>query len=189
MSEPNKASLLKLFVTFFKIGAFTIGGAYAMIPLIRTEVVQKNGWLRDEDFLDGIAAAQSCPGPIAANISVYIGFRLRRTLGMLTALLGTILPSFITILVIAMFFDRVSDLAATERVFHALRPAVVALIAIPVIQMSKTGGVSLKNFWFPLTAAILVGVFNLSPIWLILVTVVFAVLTSVLPFWRKERMQ
>jgi len=84
--------LLQLFLTFLKIGAFTIGGAYAMIPLIRKEVCQKRGWISDEEFLDGLAAAQSCPGPIAVNLSIYTGYHIRKGKGMLVAVLGTILP-------------------------------------------------------------------------------------------------
>lgn len=177
--------LLRMFFVFLRIGAFTIGGAYAMIPLIRREIVQTQKWLSDEDFLDGLAAAQSCPGPIAANISVYIGYRIGKVPGMLVAVLGTILPSFISILVIAMFFGMISDLEATRRVFHGLRPAVVALIALPVIQMSKAGGIRITNFWFPLTAAILVGFLNVSPIYLIIVTMVYAVLESFVTLKRN----
>lgn len=177
--------MLKLFLVFLRIGAFTIGGAYAMIPLIRREIVEKQNWLSDEEFLDGLAASQSCPGPIAANISVYIGYRVGKLPGMLVAVAGTILPSFITILVIAIFFGMISDLEATRRIFHGLRPAVVALIALPVIQMSKAGGIRISNFWFPLTAAILVGFLNVSPIYLIIITIVYAVLESLLILKRN----
>ena len=177
--------LLRLFFVFLKIGAFTIGGAYAMIPLIRREIVEKQHWLSDEEFLDGLAASQSCPGPIAANISVYIGYRIGKLPGMLIAVAGTVLPSFITILVIAIFFGLVSDLDATRRIFHGLRPAVVALIAIPVMQMSKAGGIRITNFWFPLSAAILVGFLDVSPIYLIIVTIVYAVIESLLILKRN----
>lgn len=186
MSDCPKASLLSIFTTFFKIGAFTFGGAYAMIPLIRKELVQKHKWMTDEDFLDGLATAQSCPGPIAVNISVYLGVRLRMVPGLITAVLGTVLPSFITIVVIAMFFGRISDLEATQRVFHALRPAVVALIALPVIQMSRAGGVNIRNVWVPILAAILVGLVNFSPIYLILLAVVYSILSSYFPVKRRD---
>ena len=174
-----------MFFVFLRIGAFTIGGAYAMIPLIRREIVQKQKWLTDEDFLDGLAAAQSCPGPISANIGVYIGYRMGKLPGMLIAVLGIILPSFISILIIAMFFGKISELDATRRIFHGLKPAVVALIAVPVIQMSKAGGIRLGNFWFPLSAAILVGFFKFSPIYLIIMTIVYAVAESLLTIKRN----
>jgi chromate transporter len=179
--------LLTMFFTFLKIGAFTIGGAYAMIPLIRRELVQKHKWIDDEDFLDGLAAAQSCPGPIAINISIYAGYHIKKTKGMLVAVLGTLLPSLIVILIIASFFGKIADMEAVRRVFHALKPAVTALIAVPVIQMSKSGGISVYNFWLPLSAAILVGIYQINPIYLIVLTIAGALLETALKTkLRKE---
>jgi len=166
--------LLKLFLTFFKIGAFTIGGAYAMIPLIKLEVCKKHQWISEDEFLDGLAAAQSCPGPIAVNLSIYVGYHIRKSKGMTVAVLGTILPSFISIVLIAMLFTRFADAELVKKAFHALRPAVVALIAVPLYEMSRTAGLKPDNFWFPLGVAILVGFFNFSPVYLILLTIVFA---------------
>ncbi|MDD2229658.1 MAG: chromate transporter [Candidatus Cloacimonetes bacterium] len=167
--------LFQIFTTFLKIGAFTIGGAYAMLPLIRREVCDKHKWISDEEFMDGLAAAQSCPGPIAVNISIYIGYHLRKGKGMAVAVLGTIMPSIISILLIAMLFNRFADTVLVHKAFHALRPAVVALIAVPLVEMAKKAGVTLKNAWFPLLIAILVGVLLISPMYLISVTIVFAV--------------
>jgi len=166
---------LKLFLTFFKIGAFTIGGAYAMIPLIKREVCQKNSWLSEEEFLDGLAASQSCPGPIAINLSIYIGYHLAKGRGMVTAVLATILPSFITILIVAILFQQFAEVTLVQKAFHSLRSAVVALIAVPLIQMSKQSGLALSNFWFPLSVAVLVGFLRISPVYLILITIAFAV--------------
>ena len=167
--------LLKIFFTFFKIGAFTIGGAYAMIPLIKREVCQKNKWLTEDEFWDGLSAAQSCPGPIAINLSIYIGYHLAKGKGMAIAVLATILPSFIIILIIAMLFQQFAEITLVQKAFHSLRPAVVALIAVPLIQMSRQSGLTLSNFWFPLSVAILVGFFRISPVYLILITIAFAV--------------
>ncbi len=170
--------LLSMFWTFFKIGAFTIGGAYAMIPLIRREIVQRHKWLSDEEFIDGLAAAQSCPGPIAINISIYAGFHIKGYRGMLLAVLGTLLPSVVIIMIIASFFGKISDLDVVRRIFHALKPAVTALIAVPVIQMSRSGGISRYTFWLPLIAAIMVGMFQVNPIYLILLTIAGALVHS-----------
>ncbi|HNQ43508.1 MAG TPA: chromate transporter [Candidatus Cloacimonadota bacterium] len=172
--------LLKLFLTFLKIGSFTIGGAYAMIPLIKTEVCERRRWIDEEDFLDGLAAAQSCPGPIAVNASIYIGYHIAGKAGMAVAVLGTILPSFIVILVIAALFERYAELPLIRRAFVGLKPAVVALIAVPIIQMSKKSGLRLVNAWFPLGIAILVGILNLSPVYLILLTIAYG-------FWESRR--
>lgn len=146
-----------------------------MIPLIKREVCSRHGWITEDDFLDGLAAAQSCPGPIAVNISIYTGYHVRGKLGMLMALLGTILPSTVSIIIIAMLFRQYTDQALVKRAFTALNPAVVALIAVPLIQMAQKSGLVWKNAWFPLSVAILVGVLNVSPVYLILLTIVYAV--------------
>lgn len=167
--------LFQIFLTFLKIGAFTIGGAYAMIPLIKREVCSRRGWITEEEFLDGLAAAQSCPGPIAVNISIYTGYHVRGIAGMFAAVFGTILPSTISIILIAMLFRQYADQALVKRAFTALNPAVVALIALPLIQMAQKSGLTLKNAWFPLSIALAVGLLHVSPVYLILLTIAYAV--------------
>ncbi|MDI3504393.1 MAG: chromate transporter [Candidatus Cloacimonadota bacterium] len=170
--------LLRIFLTFLKIGAFTIGGGYAMIPLIKREVCERQGWITEDEFLDGLAAAQSCPGSIAVNISIYTGYHVRGNIGMLLAVLGTIIPSTISILIIAMLFQRYAEQTLVQRAFTALRPAVVALIAVPLIQMARKSGLTLKNAWFPLVIALVVGVLNVSPVYPILLTLIYALWES-----------
>lgn len=170
--------LLKMFFTFFKIGAFTIGGAYAMIPLIKREVCEKNQWLSEEEFLDGLAAAQSCPGPIAINLSIYVGYHLAKAKGMAVAVLGTVIPSLVSIILIAALFTRYAEQTLVRKAFHGLRPALVAMIAVPLYEMSRKAGLNYKNLWFPLLIAILVGFVNISPAYLILLTIIFAVVQS-----------
>lgn len=177
-------NLGSLFFTFLKIGAFTIGGAYAMIPLIRREVVEKRGWITDEDFLDGLAAAQSCPGPIAINLSVYVGLHVRGRWGMAAAVLGTVLPSLVTIMLIAELFAHYADQALVRKAFLALKPALVALIAVPLVQMTRSAKLKLSNFWVPILAMVLVGWFGFSPIWLILAAIAFSVVQGV---WGRQR--
>lgn len=120
----------KLFFTFLKIGAFTFGGGWAMISLIEREVVDKNKWIDREEFLDLLAISQSMPGILAVNISVSIGDKLRGFRGSLTAALGTILPSFLIILAIAIFLtpDIIKNNPIVSRIFMGIRPCVVALI-------------------------------------------------------------
>ena len=114
------------FSIFFKIGAFTIGGGYAMVPLIEDEIVTKRRWIAKEDFIDLLAIAQSAPGILAVNISIFIGYRLRGIRGSIVTALGTILPSFLIILAIALFFHNFKDNVYVERIFKGIRPAVVA---------------------------------------------------------------
>ena len=125
------------FKIFFKIGAFTIGGGYAMVPLIEDEVVNKKKWIEQDDFLDLLAIAQSAPGILAVNIAIFVGYRLRGVKGSLVTSLGSILPSFLMILAIALFFSAYKDNPYVEKVFKGIRPAVVALIAAPVFRMGK----------------------------------------------------
>lgn len=157
------------FRTFFRIGAFTIGGGYAMIPLIETEVVDKHKWINREDFLDIIAIAQSCPGVFAVNMSVFIGYKLKRLPGALCAALGTALPSFLMILLIALFFVNFQDNAVVESIFRGIRPAVVALIAAPTFNLAKSAKISLVNCWIPIASALAIWLMGVNPIWVILV--------------------
>ena len=120
--------LWKMFRTFFKVGAFTFGGGYAMLPLIQEEVVDKNKWLDDDEFLDIIAIAEVTPGPVAVNTSVYVGYKMEGFKGALVCTLGTILPSFLIILCIAMFFSQYRDNEIINKIFMGIRPAVAALI-------------------------------------------------------------
>src|SRR5690606_35978231 len=115
---------LEMFSVFFKIGAFTIGGGYAMVPLIEAEVVDKKKWIEKDEFVDTLALAQSSPGPIAVNTAVFVGFKMDRYKGAFFTTLGAVLPSFLILLVIAMFFREIKDLEAVESAFKAIRPAV-----------------------------------------------------------------
>ena len=108
------------FRTFFRIGLFTIGGGYAMIPLIEADVVDKNKWVAREDFLDLMAIAQSCPGIFAVNMSIFIGYKLKGVPGSVVCALGTILPSFLIILGIALFFQQFRDNETVQRIFKGI---------------------------------------------------------------------
>ena len=157
-----------LFTTFFRIGLFTLGGGYAMIPIIEAEVVDKHGWVSKEEFLDLIAIAQSCPGVFAANISIFIGYKLLKIRGAIAACLGTCLPSFIIILLIAMFFHHFQDNPVVAAIFRGIRPAVVALIAVPTFNLAKSANISWSTCWIPITGALAIWLLGVSPILIIL---------------------
>lgn len=159
----------ELFITFFKIGTFTIGGGYAMIPLIQREVVERRRWLSDTEMLDVIALSQTMPGILAANIAALVGQRLRGTRGALLAVLGNILMPIIFILLIALFFRQFKDNPTVEHIFMGIRPAVVALIAAPVFTLARKAGVTLRTVWIPLLAAGLIWLFGVSPVLVILI--------------------
>ena len=158
---------LSLFRTFFHIGLFTIGGGYAMIPLIEAKVVDEKQWISREELLDLMAVAQSCPGVFAVNIAIFIGYKIRGTWGALASTLGCILPSFLIILAIALFFRQFQDNPWVARAFRGIRPCVVALIAAPTFKMAKTAKIGWTNIWIPVLGAFLIWMFGVSPIWVI----------------------
>ncbi len=156
------------FKTFFRIGLFTLGGGYAMIPMIEAEVVDKSKWLSKEEFLDIIAIAQSCPGVFAINMATFIGYKLRKTRGAISCTVGTALPSFLIILLIAMFFHQFQDNHVVAAIFRGIRPAVVALIAVPTFNLAKSAHITLANCWIPIACALAIWALGVSPIIIIL---------------------
>ncbi len=134
--QSQRILLREIFLTFFKIGSFTFGGGYAMLPLIRSDIVGK-GWLTEEEFLDILAAAQSVPGALAVNTSLLVGYRLKNLKGAAAALLGTIVPSFVIMLTLAIFFLQFREQPLVEKIFSGIRPAVAALIAAAALKLGK----------------------------------------------------
>ncbi len=182
---------LQLFWTFLKIGTFTLGGGYAMIPLVEREVVDTRHWISREEFLNMLALAQSAPGIIAVNTAIFVGYAIRGWRGVVCTVLGAVLPSFCIILLIAAVFTRYKDLPAVEAVMKGVRPAVVALIVAPLYKMAvsagmiptkdKTGADGKRQWWrlllllIPVAAALLVWLCDVSPVWIIALTIVSAV--------------
>ncbi len=169
-SQKTKSTNLYLdaFITFFRIGAFTIGGGYAMIPLVQKEVVDIKKWLGKDEFLDALAVAQSTPGVLAVNIAIFVGYKLRRWKGSIVALLGAVLPSFMIILLIAMYFSDIQANPIVERIFKGIRPAVVALIAVPVFNTAKQAKINIRTVWIPVVAALLIWLAGVSPVFIVL---------------------
>ena len=158
--------LLDIFWSFLKIGAFTFGGGYAMIPLIQHEVIHKRRWIEERDFLDLLTLAQTAPGPIALNTAVFVGYKRRGYLGALSAIMGVIVPSFLVILVVAIFFASIRDNAYVDAAFKGMRPAVVALIVAPIIGLTKG-----MRWWLiavALVVALVVWYFGVSPVWFLI---------------------
>ena len=138
MQEQIKFSkFLKLFWCFFKIGAFTFGGGYAMIPLIQKEVVEKQKWVTDDDIFDIIAIAESTPGPIAINSATFIGYKTCGVMGSVAATLGVVLPSFVIILLISYLLREFATLTVVKYAFFGIRAGVLALILKAFYTMYK----------------------------------------------------
>lgn len=175
-------SLWQIFFVFAKIGAFTIGGGYAMMAIIENEVT-KRGWLSKEDFPDIMALAQSAPGILAVNISIFAGYKIRGTKGSIVATLGSIIPSFFIILAIAMLFTGYQDNPTVVSIFKGIRPAVVALIAGPMVQMARRSN---RKWWAWMLTAVslaLVAFMKISPIYILMCTIVIFAAIS----WRANR--
>lgn len=174
--------LWNIFLVFAKIGSITIGGGYAMIPIIQEDLV-KRGWISEEELPDIIAMAQSAPGVLAVNMSIFAGYKLRGFKGSLAATLGSILPSFLMILLIAMLFTGYQDNPVVVRIFKGIRPVVVSLILVPMIRMARKGN---KTWWAWAISAVtlfLVAFLNFSPIYILLTLIVAAVCVTLI----KER--
>lgn len=167
----QKVSLWQIFAVFAKIGAFTIGGGYAMIPIIQREM-SRRGWISDEELPDIVALSQSAPGVMAVNISIFAGYRLRGVKGSIAATLGSIMPSFLIILAIAMFFSAFRDNPLVERAFKGIRPVVIALIAVPMLNMARKSCTTWWKWLLALLSLLLVAFLNVSPIYILIVVLV-----------------
>ena len=161
--------LSELFRIFFKIGVTTIGGGYAMIPMMEHEIVKSTGWLTQEEFLDILAVAQATPGIFAVDMAGHIGHKLGGLRGALIASIANVLPSFVIILILATFFQQFKELTLVQNAFRAIRPVVVALIAAPVFSMARSASLSRYTIWIPVLAAILIYFFDVSPVYIILI--------------------
>lgn len=139
-----------------------------MLPLIEAEIVTKRNWIEKKEFLDLTALAQSAPGILAVNMAVFVGYKLSRLRGAVVCTLGAALPSFAIILAIALFLHNFRHNPLVERIFAGIRPAVVALIAVPVFTLARAAGVTWKNVWFPVLCALAVWVGKCSPVYIVL---------------------
>lgn len=157
--------LLEIFGVFFKIGLFTIGGGYAMLPIIQKEVVETKGWMTDEEFLDAISLTNSLPGPLATNSATFVGYRVHKVPGAIAAILGAATPSVIIILIIAAVFTNIMDYPVVQYVFDGVRPAVVALILYAIIKLAKSAKITQYLNWIIAGLAFLaIAVFGIHPI-------------------------
>lgn len=173
-------TLLKLFLTFFKIGLFTIGGGYAMIPLIK-EYILKYSWSTNSELLEFIAISESTPGPFAVNISTFIGYKTSKFLGSISATIGIVLPSFIIILIIIKFLNKFNRNSAIEYILNNLRPIILALLIYSIINISlkiffTNNKINLREIILFLTLISLNLKFKLNPIKLILISGILGIL-------------
>ena len=157
----------ELFRSFFKIGIFTFGGGYAMIPIIEREVITRRGWIREKEFYDLLTLAQSAPGPISLNTAVFVGYKMYGYRGALSALLGVVLPSFVILLLVAMFFSQIRQNPIVDAAFRGMQPIVVAIMLAPMLGFTR--GMHWSMMSVAAALALVVWHFELSPIYFLIV--------------------
>ena len=159
---------LTLFLTFLKIGAFTFGGGYAMIPIIEKEMVEKHKWIKSEDILDIFAIAESTPGPIAINSATFIGYKIGGVFGSFCATFGVVLPSFTIISIISLVLREFSDIKAVQYAFNGIRAGVIALIIKALVSMYKKAPKGLFSYILMGASFIIAAFTNINVIYIII---------------------
>ena len=170
----------QVFATFFKIGAFTFGGGYAMIPLIQRETVEKHGWISDDDILEVVAIAESTPGPIAINAATFIGYRVAGFLGALCATLGVVLPSFVVILAISGVLRQFQHIKAVQYAFNGIRAGVLALLFKALWSMYKKSPKGWPAYVAMAAAFVLTTILDVHILIVIISCAVFGLVTATL---------
>lgn len=172
--------LVSLFLVFLRIGAFTWGGGYCMLPLIKTEVVDKRKWITSEAFLDGVAVSQSIPGALAVNTATFVGNKVMGTVGALVAAFGAVLPSYIVLILVSAFFLSFRDLVPVQNFFRGAVPAVAALLVNAVFDMGKEALKHYTEIIIAVALLVLLILFHINPILII----IFA---GIIGLFRRER--
>lgn len=168
--------IIEMFIAFFKIGAFTFGGGYAMIPLIEEEVVNNKKWLEKEEFMDVLVVSQSLPGALAVNCSIFLGYKIGGLIGAIMALLAVILPSFIIIIIIAAFFMQFRNNYYVNAAFKGITAAVPMLVLVGAISLSKGLEKSTRTIVTIIVALIALTLFDIHPIIVIIVSAIYGVI-------------
>lgn len=165
--------ILPLFLSFLRVGTFSVGGGYPMLPLIKREVVERHQWVAQDDFLELITVAQAAPGPVSLNVAVFVGYTGRGYKGALAALAGVVLPAFAIIMVVSLFFADFRDNKSVDAVLRGMRPAAVALMVAPLLSMAR--GLSWWRVGVAAAACACVWLLNISPMWLLPAAAVFGI--------------
>lgn len=173
--------LFELFVAFFKIGLFTFGGGYAMLPMLQREIVEHHGWVTEDDVLDYYAIGQCTPGVIAVNTATFVGSKIRGAVGGAVATLAVVLPSFLIITIISTVLKSFSTLPLVQHAFSGIRVAVAALVAVSLWKLYKKGVKGALSHGIFAASLIIIAVFDLSPVWIVLAAILLGVLLT-----RKE---
>lgn len=156
-----------LFRTFFKIGLTNFGGGNAMTHTIKNILVDRRKWLTQEEFADLLVMAQTAPGVQAINLSVFVGYKLKKLSGAVCSTLGVVLPSLLIILLVTLLYNKLKAYAVVASVFNGIRPAIVAIVAIPVFRLADAARIGWTNFWIPIASALLIYIIGVNPIYVL----------------------
>ncbi len=183
--KSNFKTALKLFLVFFKIGAFTFGGGYAMVPIIQSEIAEKRGWIKNEDILDILAISESTPGPIAINSATFVGYQVAGVFGSVMATLGVVLPSLIVITIVSYFFKQFITFKAVKYAFMGIRAGVLALIVKAAKNMAKACPKNAVSYIIIAASFILTAVFDVNVFVIIIGAAVVGLVYSLISEKRK----
>ena len=188
MKEQNKfAQGLELFLIFFKIGAFTFGGGYAMLPFIQREISEKKKWVSEKDILDIIAISESTPGPIAINSATFVGYKTCGFFGAFCATLGVVLPSFIIILIISFFLRQFQEIKAVQYAFYGIRAGVLALLIKALISMYKQCPKGVFSYIIMGLSFVVVALFKIDVLYVIIGCAIIGLVYSLLAERRAKQ--
>ena len=176
--KRSAKDIFKIFAAFFKIGAFTFGGGYAMIPLIQKEAVEKHGWVSDDDILEILAIAESTPGPIAINSATFIGYRAAGVLGSVMATLGVVLPSFVIILTLSFVLQQFQELEAVRYAFNGIRAGVLALLMKSLWTLYKKSPKGWPAYVVMAGSFVLTAFFDINVLFVIIGCAIFGLVSS-----------
>lgn len=185
--ESKGKKIFQLFLVFLKIGAFTFGGGYAMIPIIQKEIVENKKWITDDDILEIIAIAESTPGPIAINSATFVGYRVAGFFGAMFATLGVVLPSFVIILLISFVLREFQDIPAVQYAFDGIRAGVLALLIKALVSMYKKAPKGLVSYIVIGASFVITAFFDINVLFVIIGCAVFGLVTSLIAERRSKK--
>ena len=185
--QKEKSKILTLFLTFLKIGAFTFGGGYAMIPLIQREIVFRRGWITEDDVLEITVIAESTPGPIAVNTATFVGYQVAGFFGAAAATVGVVLPSFVIITAISYVLRQFESLAAVKYAFFGIRAGVLALLVTALVSMARKLGKNILNIIIALAAFVFTGIFGFDVIPVLIACAVAGLISSLVTAKKADK--
>lgn len=186
MNKKTSSLILPLFITFLKIGAFTFGGGYAMIPIIQREITERRKWLTDDDILDIIAVSESTPGPIAINSATFVGYKIAGFLGAFFSTFAVVLPSFLIIGIISIVLKEFSYIQAIQHAFFGIRAAVLALLLKALFLMYKKCPKNSVSYIIIAVSFILASFFSINLLFIIIICAILGLIFTVLADRRRK---